>query len=434
LQDASGAGFSPDGKWVAYTKLSDSGSALWLSPVRNHDEHLEISTVGFTPRWSHNGDWVAYSTADPNDGHGDIWICRISESNGLPVVSDKKQLTNRDESIYGLTWDGSNSAVIFASRLAGSQQLYRVKVADGSLIPVISGVGEYGAPSICGDGSSLVFHHYRLVNDLMLAQLGESGVAQNISYSDDHRYPRIAPSNDKLISILRGADDADHLYLTDLKTKHSVQLTHRLARHPSWLDQQNAVFLSPDGTHNNTEVIVVNTITQETRTLTSFEGTADWLAVHPDGKRLIVVLRSEGKERIVLRNLTSSIDQIVQEGSEYEYLRWSPDGSSICWDRPGVSRNAPHMSGGIWLLNIGETEPRQIARDGYCPVWSTDGGAIFYVLRQTPKGLRRYDIATQQDRKICDWDTVFSFDIRGDRIVFAQHRNDSQIYSVSLRL
>lgn len=227
-------------------------------------------------------------------------------------------------------------------------------------------------------------------------------------------------------------EGSEHLYLTDLTTKHSFQLTDRLARHPCWLDYLNAMFLSPDSTQKNTELIFVNTFTQETATLTRFDGIADWLSVHPDGKKVIVVLRSEGKERIVLRDLTSNTDRIVHEGSEYEYLRWSPDGSSICWDRPGVSRNAPHMSGGIWMIRLGQTEPVQIAKDGYCPVWSADGESIFYAMRQSPKGLRRYDLATREDRLMCDWNTVFSFDISGDRIVFAQHRNDSQIYSVSL--
>ena len=434
VEDASGAGFSPDGKWVAYTKYLPSGDALWVSPVSNREEHLEVRPLAYTPRWSRSGEWLAYSTGDPNGGSGDIWICRLSQStDGQPALSDQTQITNENQQLYGLSWTADSRSIIFASRRAGSMQLYRVSMAGGSIDPLLTGVGEYEAPSASPDGSTVIFHHYRLVNDLMMTTLGANNDTRNITYGEDRRWPRISPSGQKLVSVLRQVDDTERLYLTDLSTKQSSQLGDRTARHPCWMDEANAAFLSPDESSQNTEVVVVNTTTRETRSLTRFSGEANWLAIHPDGKRLAVVLKPAGKERIVLRDLSSHSDQTLQEGSEYEYLRWSPDGSALCWDRPGASRNAPQASGGIWMLTIGQSEPRLIAKDGYCPVWSEDGAAIYFAVRHAPQGLRRYDLATNRELSVYSWATVFNYDTLGNRLVFTQHKNDTQIYSASLR-
>jgi Tol biopolymer transport system component len=236
-----------------------------------------------------------------------------------------------------------------------------------------------------------------------------------------------------LVTVLRQVDNTERLYLTDLKTKENSPLSEREARHPCWLDEENIAFLSSDASSKDTEVLVVNTATRETRSLTLFSGEANWLAIHPDGKRIAVAMRSpDGKERLLLRNLRNADDQTIQEGAEYEYLRWSPDGSALCWNKPGVSRNAPHLSGGIWMLEAGQAQPRLIANDGYCPVWSQNGTAIYFTTRSGEQALWRYDLTQKRVHKVCDWGTVYSFDVVGNRVAFSELRNDTQIYSVSI--
>jgi hypothetical protein len=90
------------------------------------------------------------------------------------------------------------------------------------------------------------------------------------------------------------------------------------------------------------------------------------------------------------------------------------------------------VSGGIWLIEMGQSEPRLIAHDGYCPVWSEDGAAIYFTIREGRQGLWRYDLRQKKEHLICSWETVFSYDIVGSRLVFAQLKNDSQIYAMSL--
>ena len=434
IEDASGAGFSPDQQWVAYTKHLGSGQALWVSPLGNREEHCEVSEEGYTPRWAPGDERLAYTTSDPNGGMGSIWTCKVHTSNeGQPQASDHKHITGEEEQIYGLTWTADSSAIVFSSKRTGSAQLYKVSTADGSITPVLVGVGQYDAPSASPDGGTVVFQYFRLSNDLIMATLSANCEAKNITFDEFHRWPRISPSGDKLASVIRRIDNTEYLYLSDLNTKVSSQLSDRSARHPCWLNEDNIAFLAPGSSPETSEVFIVNIPTRETSSLTRFSGQADWLAIHPDGKRIAVVLRSpDGREKILLRDLSNQIDATIHEASEYEYLRWSPDGSALCWDRPGASRDAPQTSAGIWVLAMGQSEPYLVAKDGYCPVWSADGTALYFGMRHGQQGLWRHDLRQKKEHLVCNWETVFSYDIVGNRLVFAQHRNDSQIYSMSL--
>jgi Tol biopolymer transport system component/DNA-binding winged helix-turn-helix (wHTH) protein len=438
IEDASGAGFSPDQKWVAYTKYLASGHALWVSPVANLNDYHVVATPGYTPRWAPNGEWLAYSTGDPNEGAGNLRACKVSSSteNNFQASNDS-QLTQGSESIYGLTWTADSREVIFASKRSGAAQLYKVSIADGLVTPILTGIGEYIAPSASSDGSTLAFQFFRLTNDLMISSIdahstGTNNEPKNITFDEFHSSPRISPSGEKLVSVVKKVDNDERLYLTDLTTRERSQLADRSPRHPCWLNDVEIAFLSESG-NANTEVVAVNIVTRELRSLTTFSGRADWLAVHPEGKKLaVVVTGTDHTERIVLRNLVDQTDSIIQQGAEYEHLRWSPDGSALAWNRPGPSINAPVISGGIWIIEVGKSEPRMLINEGYCPVWNADGTAIYFSIRKGNQGLWRYDLDKRARQLIRNWETVFNYDVVGRRLIFAHHKTNSQIYSIAM--
>ena len=79
IREASGAGFSPDDQWVAYTKHLPSQKALWLSPAKEPEKaRSKIAPTGFTPRWSWDGKLIAYTTSNPNGGLGDMWMSTLT--------------------------------------------------------------------------------------------------------------------------------------------------------------------------------------------------------------------------------------------------------------------------------------------------------------------------------------------------------------------
>jgi Tol biopolymer transport system component/DNA-binding winged helix-turn-helix (wHTH) protein len=435
LEDASGAGFSPDGKWVAYTKHLPSGDILWISPVENLEVHSAVMNAAYTPRWSPNGEWLAFTTSNPNEGSGNFWRCKVTQSEGgKAAIFNQQQITQEKEQVYGLSWSTDSNFIFFASKRNGPLQLYRISMADARVSALAPGVGDYAAPSLAPDGHTLIFQHFRLVNNLMTATLGTPCDAKNITFEQFHLNPRLSPSGEKLASVVEELDQSKRLYLTDLKTRMSSQLSTRDAHHPCWIDEENLAFLSSNEPSQTTAVYKVNLKTREETRVTDFTGKANWLTLHAGGNRLAVVVKAaDGIEKIVMRDLTGQVDTVIHEGSEYEYLRWLPDGQTLCWSQPGASRDAPHISGGIWAITIGEREPRLLVKDGFCPVWSDDGKTLYFSGKQGQSGLWIYRPQEQTEQLLCAWEQWgLSFDIVGHRLIFVQHKNNSQLYALSL--
>ncbi|MGH9842023.1 MAG: winged helix-turn-helix domain-containing protein [Blastocatellia bacterium] len=428
IAEASGAGFSPDGKWVAYTKHLPGRKALWISPMERLEEHREVSEMGFTPRWSPDGNWIAYTTSNPQGGEGDLRVMPAS-------FSERKQLTVERKQIYGLTWTAESGSLIFAARRDGVFHLHQTSLAGGSVKLLTNGVGDYVTPSVSPDGKTLVFIHVNQARNLVTAAGVENSEAENLTQAEYHNWPRLSPSGTRVASVTRRPDFSEHLYVTDLKTRKSDRLSDRPARHPCWLDEDRLAYLSPSAPDpKDTEVRVVNLTTGVDSAWTQFAGEANWLAVDPDEQRLAVVRTSpEGRQQVVMREVEKNADLMLAEGVEYAELRWSPGGSALSWSGPDVSAGA--ASNGVWVVEPGRGRPRQLVKDGYGPVWSADGASVWF--SRFPRmgdhaGLWRLDVRRNTAVKVRGWKAVVYYDLAGERLIYAQDSNRSQIYSMPL--
>jgi Tol biopolymer transport system component/DNA-binding winged helix-turn-helix (wHTH) protein len=427
ITEASGAGFSPDGKWVAYTKHLPDRRALWISPMERLDEHREVSEMGFTPRWSPDGEWIAYTTSSIEGWGGELWAVPAS-------LAKPRQLTQERQAIYGLTWTADSRSLIFAARRNGVFHLYQVSLTDGSIEPLTNGVGDYVTPSVSPNGKTLIFVHANHARDLVTAAGAEDPEVETLTQAEYHLWPRLSPSGRRVASVTRRSDFGEHLYVTDLKTRKSTRLSDRPARHPCWLDEDHLSYLSRPANSEATEVRIVNLTTDHDSLWTRFPGGANWLAVHPDSKRLAVVLKwPVGRPQVVLRDTEKNTDLTLAEGEEYTELRWSPGGSALSWSGPEVSADA--ASNGVWMVEPGRGKPRQLVKDGYGPVWSADGASVWFSRFPTMgdhSGLWRLDVRRNTAVKIRSWKAVAYYDLVGERLVYAQDSNRGQIYSMPL--
>ena len=301
IKEASGAGFSPDGQWVGYTKHLPSQKALWLSPANNPEaEHREVAVTGFTPRWSADGKLIAYTTSNPNGGLGDIWIVDAASLTG------HRNLTNEPQQLYGLTWTPDNRFIIFASKRTGPSLLWRVSL-DGGPVQLLTGpTGDFAAPSMSRESSTLVFSHYHGAQNLMLAE-GLQAETRDLTNDEYHEFPRLSPSGVYVASVMEQPDFGKRLYVTDLQGNHT-RLSERPAHHPSWAAEGRLCYLQWDQTNGETRVLEVNISNLKepvTTPLTKFPGLAEWLAINPvDDSKLAVVSTAEGKHQVILHDLT----------------------------------------------------------------------------------------------------------------------------------
>jgi Tol biopolymer transport system component len=79
LGDAVDPAWSPDGKWLAYTRLGGRNSSISLShyPLRvPAQEVIKLTDTGkdANPTWSPDGQWIAFTST--RDGNAEVYIMR----------------------------------------------------------------------------------------------------------------------------------------------------------------------------------------------------------------------------------------------------------------------------------------------------------------------------------------------------------------------
>ena len=434
LAEAVGAGFSTDGQWVAYTKVLACNRPLWISEAGDLRRVLQVSDRGFTPRWSPDGKWLAYTTSDPNGGLGILWITSFKRANREQLgILEKRQLTLEREQMYGLAWTADSRSVIFAARRQGRMHLYRVEISGGAAKPLTTGAGDYSSPCVSADGRTLVFSHLNPVNDLMIADFTACEKVRRITQDEYHRWPRLSPSGERLVSVSRRPDYDERVYVFDLRTMERRRASEQTARHPSWIGEDTVVYLvdTPSG---KTQACASNVVAGVTVVLTEFAEEAGWLAVHPNQRELAVVLGPSGcKQRIVVRNLDRpGDDRVLTQGNEYEHLRWLADGSALSWSGP--SRSSGQEGYGVWILKRGDQDPQKLVQDGYAPVWGETGDAVYFTRIGAGAGLWKLDLRRKRETRICNWETFHfrQYDVVRERLVVTEQDARTQIYSMTL--
>ncbi|NQU05800.1 MAG: PD40 domain-containing protein [Calditrichaeota bacterium] len=139
---------SPDGKLVAFCYAGD----IWsVSSEGGRAVRLTVNPAyEHTPRWSPDGEWIAFS-AD-REGNDDIYI--------IPAAGGQsKQLTWHESRDMVCDWCPDGSAVIFTSRrddrYSDLDMLYRVPVEGGTPVPIMEAWGTDAA--ISPDGKQVLY-------------------------------------------------------------------------------------------------------------------------------------------------------------------------------------------------------------------------------------------------------------------------------------
>lgn len=425
VEGATGAGFSPDGRLVAYTRVLADRTALVLGPADRPEKAVEVASPGFVPRFSPDGTWLAFTTSDPNGGEGTL-LCR-----SIPA-GKVRRLTPDPMQMYGLAWLPDGRSLVISGRSGGGRfVLWRVPLSGGPPEPMTLGVGDFSSPAVSPDGSLLAFAHGNDLANLVVADGPREPEGRSLTDDEYHRWPRLSPDGRLVASVLQRAGVVDELVVTDVATRRRTKLADGDARHPCWVDARTVAYLSRDG-DGTTRVATVDVASLSAGELTRFDFAARSLAVAPGGKRIAVARPEPGTaEALVVRDLDARSDREVARGQAYHGLRFGPSGE-LAWSGP--HRSGTPATNGVFLLPAGAAAPVRLAPDGYGPLFAPDGSAVLFARADEFGGLYRVPVSGGEPVKLRAFGRgVSDFDRVGDRLAWAQESGRNQVYVLPLK-
>jgi Tol biopolymer transport system component/DNA-binding winged helix-turn-helix (wHTH) protein len=423
IRGTSGAGFSPDGRMVAYTKYHRDRAPLWGGPPLHPESHAELAPIGFVPRFSPDGKWLAYTTSDPNGGFGHLLVRSLASG-------ETKTLTRAPMQLYGIAWLADSDTLVFAGRRRGRFVLWMTGRTWSRPEPLTLGIGDFSSPSASPDGQTLLFAHGNHLSNLYFSDGLSAGEGRRLTNDDYHQEPRLSPDGRRVVSVLSRTEREDVVVLTDLSTLRRTILSEGAAHHPCWLDPGTVGYLA-DTPEGGASVVAVDITTMTRRIVTTFTSPAMWLAVSPGGKRVAVERESEaGHRALVVRDLVSGHDVRLDEGRTYEGIRFSPDGSTVAWSGP--PEEGTEGINGVFVLTPGG-RPRRLAPDGHGPVFAGNGSDLYFVRIGEDAGLWKVPLAGGGAKRVRPFERgVRRVDVVGKRLLWTQAGGRNQVYAVTL--
>ena len=449
---------SPDGKYIAFTGQYDGNTEVFVMPA-----------TGGEPRR------LTYTATLERDDLGD----RMGPNN---IV---------------LGWTPDSREILFRSRQYTfndfTGQLFTVPVEGG--LPKEIPLADGGFASYSPDGKKLAYNH--IFREFRTWKRYQGGMADNIrifdfdtkkseTVTDDIRqdvFPMWAPDGEKIYYLSDKDNDVMNLYVYDLGTRQSRQLTRytdydvkfpalggdrivyeqggylyrfdtrtgeskkipveidndQVYSRPEWKDVRagvSSISLAPGGERllvtARGDIFAVPAKEGVTYNLTGSSGANDRDAAwSPDGSRMAYISDKDGEFHLYVRRLAGGEEKKLTDPALKTYLfgfSWSPDSRKILWSD---KRNT---------LNITDTESgrtTEVERSGVGSfgsyAWSPDSRYIVYV--RPEKGMNNlvvYSLDDQKKHLVTDgWYNTGSpaFSSDGRYLLFTSARTFRPVYS-----
>lgn len=383
LTEASSASFTPDGKRIVFVRSrggrSDAvavagadGSAvrvLWESPG------ARISS----PRVSPDGGQVGFVNIPLIQSEVNVFSVPIEGGQPRLLVDEKNPFAH-GLGTNGFDWSLDGKSVLYASRRAGTFNLWEFPLGGRPPRRLTTGIGPDVYPRAASDGS-VVFEVHRERWSIWGVRVGPdllpSEPPRLLTLDGSAWAAALSPDGKRLAYCTYPHDDVRHVWVLDLATRTRIRVSGAGKRNA------NPSF-SPDGKR-----LVWFGDAAGTYDLWSAPadgGAAERLTDSPDaelrpyffadGKRIAYNLVKKGDEAFVavLDLATKKSRTITPAG--FREPRPSPDGRWVvcAGDREGGPNH------GVWVVPAdGSAPPRRVVETGYRPLFTPDGRSVLYL-------------------------------------------------------
>ncbi len=379
-------GWSPDGKTILVTVLSEGTSAMSLISV-DDGSRQDLQSLDWggmpAPLFSPDGRWVAFNFApDDYSPNRDIFILASDGSRQTTLIEHPA-----DDYLFGWTPDGS--AILFGSDRLGTPSWYAVGVTDGNAqgAPVLVRPDMWGAGGLGGFTEGGTFYYrvesgrnevYTATMDLETGALitppvavsGRHSVARNNSpqWSPDGKYLAFVEDPNPVGSARSG--DLS-IVIRSMATGESRTITPNLTyfNRPNWSPDMQSFLITGTDENGRDGFYEVDRLTGAVTTLAR-DSQPRWLQPAADGKTVFYLDRWGSEMGVFKHDLES-------EEVTGLYVTPAPD-------NPFGAASAEFAFSGMALSPNG----RQLAliRGNAVVVMDTSGGAPRELIRATTTG------------------------------------------------
>jgi serine/threonine protein kinase len=334
-----------------------------------------FGTAGFSP----DGKMIAF--ASTRSGTKAIWVTQSTSSGGIQVTND--QFSNTEP-----IWSPKGDELAYLSRRPA---------ADGTIatsiwrVPALGGTPRAVAP--VSDGSIELRRwtpggkiYYQLSGDLYAIDI-QSGTSQKITSLEAVRPRWVSIADDeKSVLYAVSGDDSWAFFLSDTSASKNVEVgkgTGRLEGGVAWSPSKNRIFFST-ASGQAAQVMALDTASGRAEAVAAPEMNSSVADVSPDGRSIVLgsskeesnlwrVNVADGRESPIARDLDSKLWPAV-----------SPDNSRVAFQSiRGLSAGNKLLTGSIVAKSLAAgsdaDQPALIAPAGFLPEWSSDGSQLAYL-------------------------------------------------------
>ena len=357
--------WSPDGQKLV---LGIEGE-LYVIDVRSGKMRRIVSRRwSKDPLWSPDGRWIAFTRARAPTSPADVYLVR-------PSGTGLKRLTRTPSYEGSLTWSPTGRRLAFVGRRG---DVFVVDLLRRRSIRI--------SRRKCGEGADLLTWSPR--GDRFAFRSTPARRAAEIVTADSsgsdirpltadcnvwERNPAWSPGGNE-VAYDRGPGSERHVYIAreDGSSARRITTDHSGGEDPTWSpDGEQLVFSRRFGDYS-TELFVIGRDGTGERQLTDTPGRNYGPAWSPADGRIAFASSRDGPAEIYVMNADGSGAVRLTDGGGTQPA-WSSDGSRIAFIR----------AYDVWTMNADGTNPvRLTRRDGYTealsPAWSPDGAEIAY--------------------------------------------------------
>jgi Tol biopolymer transport system component/DNA-binding winged helix-turn-helix (wHTH) protein len=334
--------WSPDGKFLAFAdgdkNQRSRGSAIFQLALDTHDKRAltspppEYSDEG--PAFSPDGHTLAFVRGPNSDTGSKFDLYVVPVSGGEP-----RRLTFGDNVFWtGPTWTEDGREIVFSSKRTGSSALWRIPVAGGKPRRLEVGSDDSIEPSISRQGHRLAYMRFPL---------------------DVNVYRIVLPDTKN-----PGNSPAPAPFLASTRRDANAQLSP---------DGKKVAFES-DRSGSSQEIWVCDIDGSNCAPVTSFGTWTRMPRWSPDGKRIVCEATRDGKTSVYAIDLeTQGVRGLVADPLEERVPSWSRDGRWVYF----ASRRAGSWQ--IWKVPAeGGAQVQVTKQGGFHPFESSDSRFVYY--------------------------------------------------------